>query len=235
MDSTTKFYERIEALQPTIASVGPFKAETDKLVKKDFTEINDVWKEAINTNVDLFSTTVHSILQTAEARYGIGGYLENRHIYARSRVFDGTEPRRTHLGIDIWGKEDTPVMAPIDATVHSFAFNNAYGDYGATIILQHSLGEFTFYSLCGNLALKSLQTLEEGMPIKAGTTFAWLGKPEENGYWPPHLYFQLMLQMEVYRGVYPGVCAASQLMHYAQNCPNPDIILQMEQFAVLAN
>ena len=41
MDSTTKFYERIKALQPTITPVVPFKAETDKLVKMDFTEKNE--------------------------------------------------------------------------------------------------------------------------------------------------------------------------------------------------
>jgi len=235
MDNTTKFYERIKALQPVMAPVIPFKAGIDKLVKMDFTAKNEVWKEAIISDVDLFSAAVKSILQSAKACYGIGGYLENRHIYARSRVFDGTEPRRIHLGIDVWGKADTPVMAPLNATVHSFAFNNAYGDYGATIILQHSLAEFTFYSLYGHLALKSLQALEEGMSIKAGTTFAWLGNPEENGYWPPHLHFQLMLQMDGYKGDYPGVCSASQLTKYQQNCPNPDIILQMEQFAVLVN
>ena len=78
-----------------------------------------------------------------------------------------------------------------------------------------------------------MSRVSEGQLIKRGENFAWLGVPEENGYWPPHLHFQLMLDMEDYKGDYPGDCAANQLHHYAQNCPNPDVILQMQRYAVV--
>ncbi|WP_298296502.1 peptidoglycan DD-metalloendopeptidase family protein [Hydrotalea sp.] len=233
MDRITNFYERMATLQGNMAAVIPFNSHTDKLVAMDFTEKNDRWQEAVVNNVQLFSENVQQVLQKANARYGIGGYLEYRSIYARSRVFDGTEPRRIHLGIDVWGEAGTPVMAPIAGTVHSYAFNHAYGDYGATIILQHQIEELPFYILYGHLALKSLQNITEGQYIEQGKNFAWLGVAEENGYWPPHLHFQLMLNMEGYKGDYPGVCAAHQLTHYAQNCPNPDVILQMQRYAMV--
>ncbi len=233
MDSLTDFYERIQPLQTSFASIVPFQAFSDKLLAMDFTAKNDIWRKEVVENVALFATTVNGVLRQAKAKYGIGGYLEHRNIYARSSVFDGTAPRRIHLGIDIWGREGTPVMAPLAGTVHSFAFNRAYDDYGATIILTHHIHELQFYSLYGHLALKSLSRVSEGQLIKQGENFAWLGVPEENGYWPPHLHFQLMLDMEDYKGDYPGVCAANQLHHYAQNCPNPDVILQMQRYAVV--
>jgi peptidoglycan LD-endopeptidase LytH len=93
-------------------------------------------------DVSLFSKYVDEQLANAGATYGVGGYAEHRTVYSRSHVFDAPdagEPRRLHLGTDIWGKAGTPVAAPIGGMVHSFQFNDAYGDYGATIILLHQL------------------------------------------------------------------------------------------------
>ncbi|MDE3125039.1 MAG: peptidoglycan DD-metalloendopeptidase family protein [Bacteroidota bacterium] len=232
MDALSEFYERIAEQQNEPAFVVPFDAHTDSIVAMDFTANNVIWTNEVVNDVQIFTKTVQGILQKAHAKYGIGGYLEHRNIYARSQVFDAAEPRRIHLGIDIWGEAQTPVMAPVAGTVHSFAFNNAYGDYGATIILQHELKGLRFFSLYGHLALASIQNLKEGQCIDRGAIFAWLGMPEENGFWPPHLHFQLILNMENFRGDYPGVCAASQLEHYAQNCPNPEVILQMRPYAI---
>jgi len=48
-----------------------------------------------------------------------------------------------------------------------------------------------------------------------------LGKPDENGGWPPHLHFQLIRDMQGFVGDYPGVCAKQDLTFYANNCPDP--------------
>ena len=143
----------------------------------------------------------------------------------------GAEPRRLHLGIDIWGKPHTKVMAPMDALVHSFAFNNAFGDYGATIILTHNLQGETFYTLYGHLSLNSIKNIQEGDRIKKGDVFAEFGIPFENGHWPPHLHFQVIMNMEGKKGDYPGVCKFSERERYLSNCPDPDLILQMMQYA----
>ncbi|HSF45999.1 MAG TPA: peptidoglycan DD-metalloendopeptidase family protein, partial [Chitinophagaceae bacterium] len=186
---------RILSLYPDdFHGVVPFDPVQNKLILMDFTDANKSLTQEIINNIELFSQYVASSLADAGARYGIGGYGEHRTVYSRSRVFDGgqgAEPRRLHLGLDIWGSAGTPVYAPLDAVVHSFAFNDHYGDYGATIILAHQYRGLRFYSLYGHLSKSDLK-ITEGRSIRKGEIFAHFGEPEENGYWPPHLHFQLI-------------------------------------------
>lgn len=144
----------------------------------------------------------------------------------------GAEPRRLHLGIDIWGKPYTKVMAPLDGIVHSFAFNNAFGDYGATIVLTHNLEGQTFHTLYGHLSLNSIKNIHGGDRIKKGDVFAEFGIPFENGQWPPHLHFQLIIDMQGMKGDYTGVCKISERETYLANCPDPDLILQMMKYVL---
>lgn len=202
----------------------------DRLLLMDFTAANEELTDAILESTQLFSDYVNKKLHGAGARYGVGGYNEHRTVYSRSKVFDapdGGEPRRLHLGTDIWGKPYTKVMAPLDGIVHSFAFNNAFGDYGATIILTHQLDGVVFHTLYGHLSLNSLKNLQEGDGVRKGEVFCELGIPFENGQWPPHLHFQIIRDMEGWQGDYPGVCAFSQREQYLANCPDADLILQM--------
>ena len=76
--------------------------------------------------------------------------------------------------------------------IHSFAFNNNFGDYGATIILLHQLEGFPFYTLYGHLSLDDIAHVKEGKYISRGEVIGHFGKPEENGHWPPHLHFQII-------------------------------------------
>ncbi len=202
-------------------------------MKFDLTAENKELTDSILEDTGLFINWVNEQLQGANARYAIGGYDEHRTVYSKSRVFDGVkgeEPRRLHLGVDIWGKHGTAVMAPLDGVVHSFAFNNQVGDYGATIILSHQLDGRSFHTLYGHLSLNSLQNLQEGQTIRKGEVFAAFGIPAENGQWPPHLHFQLIENMEGRKGDYPGVCAFSQKEKWLANSPDPEIILQLEQY-----
>jgi murein DD-endopeptidase MepM/ murein hydrolase activator NlpD len=201
-----------------------------KLLLLDFTEKNKELSREILENTNRFIKYINSKLEAAGAKYGIGGYAEHRTIYEMSPVFDspgGAEPRRLHLGIDIWGRPYTKVMAPWDGIVHSFAFNNAFGDYGATIILTHNLEGQTFHTLYGHLSLNSIKNIQEGDRIKKGDVFTEFGIPFENGQWPPHLHFQLIIDMEGKTGDYPGVCKFSERENYLNNCPDPDLVLQM--------
>ena len=142
------------------------------------------------------------------------------------------EPRRLHLGIDIWGPTGTPVYAPLEGIVHSFAFNDAYGDYGATLILQHEIDGFLFHTLYGHLSLHSIEDKKEGQEIQKGDWIAAFGEPAENGQWPPHLHFQLILDMQGKKGDYPGVCKFSERDIYLANGPDPDLLLGMMRYAV---
>ncbi|RYZ30204.1 MAG: peptidase M23, partial [Chitinophagaceae bacterium] len=153
------FEERLKAHAAEFAVVVPFTT-TDKLLLLDFTAGNTELTDEILQDTNLFMQYINRKLDNAGALYGIGGYNEHRTVYSRSKVFDapdGGEPRRLHLGTDIWGKPYTKVMTPLEGIVHSFAFNNAYGDYGATIIVTHNFDGESFHTLYGHLSLNSIK------------------------------------------------------------------------------
>ena len=159
--------------------------------------------------------------QNLGAKIGVGGYLEHRIIYEAHENFATTSEdfRNIHLGIDFWAAAGTPVFSVADGVVHSFQVNPGSGNYGPTIILHHpSLG---IYSLYGHLAYSDLDGLSVGMPITEGQLLCHLGKPTENGGWPPHLHFQLIRDMQGFQGDYPGVCSLRDMKYYANNCPDP--------------
>ncbi|MBX3254518.1 MAG: peptidoglycan DD-metalloendopeptidase family protein [Chitinophagaceae bacterium] len=215
----------------TFHSVVPFKPAKDKLVLLDLSENNPEISETLFTDVKVFSNYINTLLQIHKSTYAVGGYGEDRVIYASSKLFnDSEEPRSIHLGLDIWGKAGTPVYAFMGGMVHSFAFNNNEGDYGATVILLHQLDGIPFYSLYGHLALADIQHLSPGQYVVYGQTIGHFGEPHENGNWPPHLHFQLIEDVELKEGDYPGVCTASEKTKYLANCPDPDLVAQMIKY-----
>lgn len=220
--------------QHSFFPVVAFNPKTDRLLKMDFTANNTELTNDIIEDTATFSSYVNKKLRLARCTLGIGGYAEHRTVYSRSGVFDADnpmeEPRRLHLGTDIWGPPGTPVFAPLGGMVHSFAFHDHYGDYGATIILLHQLDGFAFYTLYGHMSLRDIGQLQEGQYIIRGEEFAHFGEPHENGHWPPHLHFQIIYDIGVNEGDYPGVCKYSEREKYLANCPDPDVILQMNRY-----
>jgi murein DD-endopeptidase MepM/ murein hydrolase activator NlpD len=209
-----------------IGKVVDFDPATDRLFQFDFTASNtELSPEDVNDTAK-FSAWVNKKLKDHNARYGVGGYMEHRTLYARSELFNTTdEPRRLHLGVDIWAEAGTPVYAPVKAHIHSFADNNHFGDYGPTIILKHDLDGLDLYTLYGHLNRKSLQGLSVGNQIEKGQLIASFGNEDENGHWPPHLHFQLMFDIEGCFGDYPGVGKYSEKEKYLKNIPDPNLIL----------
>ncbi|PKQ44842.1 peptidoglycan DD-metalloendopeptidase family protein [Confluentibacter flavum] len=159
-----------------------------------------------------------------------GGYNEVRDIYKRSHHFNenGATERNIHLGVDLWIAAETPIFCPLDAIVHSFKNNTNFGDYGPTIILKHTINEVEFNTLYGHLSLASLNNIETGKPIRQGEPFATLGDTTVNGDYPPHLHFQIIKDLQGYKGDYPGVCNKKDLEFYLDNCPNPEVLLRLE-------
>lgn len=173
---------------------------------------------------------IFGLIDNHSAKVGFGGYLEVRSIYNRSEHFNSAkdEERNIHLGLDIWVMENTAVVAPWNGVIHSFQNNEGFGNYGPTIILKHQINGVEFYSLYGHLTLSSLVGLKNGKAIKKNEIFAKVGDAEVNGDYPPHLHFQLILDVENYKGDYPGVAGISKLEYYKSNCPDPTSILGLD-------
>lgn len=226
MESLEKLNGWLTDHQQEISRVVDFNPPADHLFPFDFTAANLELTDDILVDTTVFASWVTQKLKDAGARYGIGGYNEHRTIYSRSIHFDTLEePRRLHLGVDIWGLAGTPVYNFYEAEVHSFSNNNHFGDYGGTIILKYQLDGLVLYGLYGHLSLASIADLKVGQLIATGERFASFGIPEENGNWPPHLHFQLMFDLQGKSGDYPGVCQFSNRAVYLANCPDPGLIL----------
>jgi len=124
----------VNVLKRNSASFHPvvaFNPLKDKLKLIDFTTDNHSLTKEIFEDTRLFEKYIMHHVQLAEASYGIGGYGELRTVYSRSKVFDAPnpweEPRRIHLGTDIWGKAGTPVFAPRGGMVQNLVFNKQFG------------------------------------------------------------------------------------------------------------
>ena len=227
MDATTRLANWLATHPQTINKVVDFDPATDRLFRFDLTKNNTELSPAIVNNIPKFSEWVNEKLAANNCHYGIGGYMELRTIYDNREQFETTdEQRRLHLGIDIWTDAGTPVYSPLDGLIHSFKDNNNFGDYGPTIIIEHDLDGFKLYSLYGHLSRESLDGLSVGMSVKSGQRIADFGSADVNGNWPPHLHFQLMLDMEGNSGDYFGACKNSEKERYLQNIPDPALLLQ---------
>ena len=216
-------------LQEKFASIVPFRLDETDTIALDLS-VNNTALDQINLwDTQTFDYWLKNFLQKNNKKAAIGGYLENRRIYRRSKHFEG---RSIHLGIDIWAKAGTPVFAPTDAKVHSFQNNTAWGDYGPTIILEHCVAGSIFYTLYGHLSLHSLKGLYEGKELTRGSQFAEFGNFPENGDWSPHLHFQIITDLLGKKGDFYGVCSPQEQEKFAQICPNPNLILKSPLLAI---
>ena len=180
--------------------------------------------------IEKFAETIQRMLAEAGVTYGLGGYGEVRPFYSTDayRVMGNAGPhwRTVHLGVDVWAPADTEVYAPLDGTVFSVKNNAGERDYGPTIILEHKISDqLTFYTLYGHLSLSATEKLEKGDSIKKGTLLTRIGPPPENGNWPPHLHFQILLDMLEGAGDFPGVAFPSEQEIWKHICPDPGVFI----------
>jgi len=217
----TRYRERIEP-------VLPFDLTTGDPAVFDFSRANQELEHIPVNDTAAFTEFLFEQIVAHDPPVGIGRYNEDRLLYRHSPLFDDeSEKRSVHLGIDLFVPGGTPVLAPLPARLHSFANNDRLGDYGPTIILEHHLGDVTFFSLYGHLSPGSLEPLKRKMELGAGTEFCSIGEHHENGGWPPHLHLQIITDTLGHIGDFPGVAARSQRDHWLDLCPDPNLILRI--------
>ena len=176
-----------------------------------------------------FEKFIEKYLSENASKVAFGGYNEIRNIYKRSLVFkdDISDERNIHIGLDLWIKAGTNVLAALDGKIHSFQNNKNLGDYGPTIILEHEIENVRFYTLYGHLSPESLTELYVGKLFSMGEKLATLGNYPINGDYAPHLHFQIIENIGEFNGDYPGVCNAKKLDFYLKNCANPNLLLKI--------
>lgn len=160
------------------------------------------------------------------SNFGIGRFNEDRRGMYDATLFQGEkgEARTIHMGIDFGAPVGTPVHAFYDGEIFMFAYNEAPGDYGYTLITKHLLGGTPIFALHGHLARSSVEGKNIGLRFKAGDKIAQVGDKHENGGWNPHLHFQLSL-IEPRVCDMPGVVSASQRSEALKIYPDPRLVL----------
>src|ERR1700730_15649495 len=171
-----------------------------------------------------------SLMEEEKVSIGIGRYDEARLLYS-SPLFGGDasplgERRTIHLGLDLFAESGTAIHAPLDGVIHTLANNAALLDYGPLVILQHDAGDAgAFVTLYGHLDKESLARLKIGQRIARGEKFARIGTFKENGGWPPHLHFQIILDLLESGANFPGVAYASQRALWTSLSPDPNLLV----------
>jgi 4-aminobutyrate aminotransferase-like enzyme len=184
------------------------------------------------TDFEYLSQVISHKLDEEGADIGLGRYNEPRLIYSSNQYSLLTEyapaSGTIHLGIDIFLKPGIPVYAPIDGRIHSFKNNNPPYANGPTIVLEHDAGEtgHKFYTLFSHLSEPSLVGLTKDKAIKKGDFIGKVGSYPANGGWPPHLHFQLIMDMFDWEGDFLSFAPPSQRAIWLSICPNPDAMLQ---------
>jgi 4-aminobutyrate aminotransferase-like enzyme/Ser/Thr protein kinase RdoA (MazF antagonist) len=184
-----------------------------------------------------FSKLVDEELAASKARVGIGRYDEVRAIYTtdlfRVEGNDGPEWRTVHLGIDVGVPAGTAIHAPLAGTVHSFRDNDAPGDYGPTIVLEHPAidGRPAFWTLFGHLSRTSLTGLRVGQGVEAGARIGWLGDVAENGGWWPHVHVQVICDLLDKAGDFQGVARPAEREVMLSVSPDPSPLLGLDATA----
>src|SRR5207245_2248176 len=82
-----------------------------------------------------------------------------------------------------------------------------------------------FFTLYGHLTRETLQALKPGQAIGKDEVFARVGTSQENGGWPPHLHFQVILDLLDRGGEFPGVARASERAVWTSLSPDPNLLL----------
>ncbi len=186
--------------------------------------------DGVGADTDAVTKKIFEQMQSANAKVGIGRYNEARLVYTAGHFEVQTdelpESRTVHLGLDLYMPSDSQVYAPLDGKVHSFNNNNAPLDYGPTVILEHQTGDGDrFCTLYGHLSPDSLNGLKVGMPVAKGQPIARIGDSEANGGWPPHLHFQIIIDMFDQNGNFPGVARPSLRDIWLNVSPDPNLML----------
>jgi hypothetical protein len=207
-----------------INNAAPVIATDGKAIVLDLSTGSHLRGEAIvNLEVERFGRLIDDTMAESGTGFAFGRYAEPRDLYNNDYFADDdSEPRTIHMGIDLFCAAGTPVAAPLAGEVELLANNARELDYGPMVVLRHENGPGDdFFTLYGHLGPELLDTLGTGQRVAAGQQIATVGSPPQNGNWPPHLHFQLILDLLDLGVDFPGVACESQQEYWLGLSPSP--------------
>ncbi|MHA2356032.1 MAG: aminotransferase class III-fold pyridoxal phosphate-dependent enzyme [Candidatus Thorarchaeota archaeon] len=226
----------VEWLKENANDIGPI-IEFD-IQKAPFTIVDlsvgsfEIENTSVLVDIDRFSAIMSRGISDGGARYGIARYNEARLIYAGDQYRGPAgESRTVHIATDLILESGTQILAPLSGKVHSLKNNDLPLDNGPTVILEHTAGAtgLKFYTLYAHLTTDSLTDLIVGDEVRKGQKIANVGTYPSNGGWPPHLHFQLIVDMLGREGDFFGVAPASMREVWLSISPDPNAILQLPE------
>ena len=194
--------------------------------------VSSTWigHESNFNDLDLFQFKIDTLQKKHPDKIIAGGYLEPRPLYTATSYDKignyGRESRTVHLGIDYWLPQETLIGALFDGEVVIATNDAGYKEYGGLIVLKHQENNTEFFTLYGHLSIASVENLHIGDSFKKGEIVGKLGHERENGFWAPHLHFQVMLSLLDYTADFPGVAYANQITVWKSICPDPNLLFK---------
>lgn len=119
-------------------------------------------------------------LSPAPDRWPTGGYVTKE--FNKGQVARGIKP---HLGIDIAGPVDTPILAAASGQVARTGSDEFLGNF---VEIEHGLGYLTVYGHCSRIAV------HRGDNVSGGQVIAYMGKTGQAT--AAHLHFEIWRQGE---------------------------------------
>ena len=183
-----------------------------------------------SVDTDTLTATVFGVMESAGVDVAVGRYDEVRLGYTSALFAAGVklvdERRTIHLGMDLLTDAGSAVNAALEGTVHVVANNDRFQDYGPLVILRHvTEGGDEFFTLYGHLGEDTFDLVSPGDSVAAGQRIGSIGAPPINGDWPPHLHFQLIVDLMEMNAGFPGVGFESQRGVWRSLSPDPNLVL----------
>jgi len=186
----------------------------------------------------VFTSIIKGEIDKEGAKAGIGKYGECR-LPQTHEGFEFSKQSRQktddagiiHLGLDIFAELGTSIFVPLEGTVHFVQKKKEdKRSCSSAVILRHRVdkGKIVFYTLYRNLARNSLARLSPGRIIKKREKIGKIASSEENGGWPAHVHFQVILDLLSLNCDFPGIAQYPERQVWLSLCPDPNLILQVK-------
>lgn len=168
-----------------ISGEKPVFPDTERIAAEEMTgspEVLEQWHTPDNNGVteDHYYSEIPGTDsdETVEIRYSYPVAYSSISDVFGTRIHPVTQEEKLHSGIDFVTEKGTPVTTAADGTVAETGFDAECGNY---IILQHSNGDFTYYTCLEEILA------EEGDVVKRGEKIATVGSTGIST--GPHLHF----------------------------------------------